>query len=129
MKKTDLNKKMAKQLGNQLKASAIPDRFGKQSSTASKTADKIDKTARPKLVAITCRLPADVAAQLREMALTHADGIHGLMTEAARLLLDKAPAAKKVAAPKPVAKKPAAEKVAVKKAPAKKSLTKKPSKA
>lgn len=96
MKKTDMTKKLASTLDSKRKTSAIPDRFGKQSNKVAPTTETMAdaKAQRPKLVAVTCRLPSDLAVQLREMALSHEDGIHGLMTDAARLLLDKAPAKK-----------------------------------
>lgn len=119
-KKTDLAKQMAVKLHTQMKGAPSPQRFGKQSTTLAKN-EKPVAPAAPKLVAVTCRLPADIAQRLRERALSHEGGIHGLMADAAAQWLDASatPAKKttKAAATKaPDAKAPAAKK-STKKAP------------
>jgi hypothetical protein len=81
-KKTGLAKQMASKLHGQMKDATIPQRFGKQSAAAAKP-DKATASTAPKLVPVTCRLPADLAQRLREHALTHEGGIHGLLAEAA----------------------------------------------
>ena len=65
-KKTDLAKQMAVKLHTQMKGAASPQRFGKQSTTLAKP-EKPVAPAAPKLVAVTCRLPADIAQRLREV--------------------------------------------------------------
>ena len=77
-KKTDLAKGLAKKLGNQLKASSPPQRFG-QSAALHKGEPQ---TPAIKLVPLTCKLPAPLLAQLREQALSHPGGLSGLMAEA-----------------------------------------------
>lgn len=119
-KKTDLAKQMAVKLHTQMKGAPSPQRFGKQSTTLAKP-EKSIAPAAPKLVAVTCRLPADIALRLRERALSHEGGIHGLMSDAAAQWLEASatPAKKttKAAATKaPDAKAPAAKK-STKKAP------------
>lgn len=116
LKKTDLAKQMALKIDGKRKAAQIPDRFGKQSSQPA-SANASVQTA-PKLVPVTCRLPADLVHKLREKALSHPGGIHGLMGEAAQGWLTGAASASsktnKPDAGKTAAKteKPAVKKVA-----------------
>lgn len=136
LKKTDLAKIMGLKINSKRKAALSPDRFGRQSATVA-AKPQVAAAPAPKLVPITCRLPADVVQPLREAAQKHPGGIHGLMTEAARQWLGQSPAApapvaqaaapaKKAAAKKVAAKKVAAKKVVAKKAaPAKKAPAKK----
>lgn len=84
-KKTDLAKQMALKLDGKRKATQIPARFGKQSSQPAST--NTPTQAAPKLVPVTCRLPAHLVQQLREKALSHPGGIHGLMSDAAQAWL------------------------------------------
>lgn len=113
LKKTDLAKQMALKLDGKRKATQIPDRFGKQSTALNKAAkDAAAVPAPAKLVPVTCRLPAELVQQLREHALSHPAGIHGLMTEAASLWLtstntNTSPATEASAPPKAPARKTA----------------------
>lgn len=88
MKRTDLEKKLAKKLDGRLKSSLPPQRFA-QGAAAAAQDTKAKKDAAPKLVSLACRLPADLVARLRERAVAHEGGIHGLMTEAAEAWLGK----------------------------------------
>ena len=77
-KKTDLAKGLAKKIGNQMKSSSVPQRYG-QSATPHKAEPPIPAT---KLVPLTCKLPAPLITRLREQALSHPGGLSGLMAEA-----------------------------------------------
>jgi len=80
LKKTDLVKNLAKKLDGRMKAAGVPRRFAQG---AADVADKRDKPdAAVKLVPITCRLPADLVARLRERAVGHEGGINALMAQA-----------------------------------------------
>ncbi len=79
MKRTDIEKNMAKRLDGKLKSQAIPQRFGGGSA---KAAAAPAAPAVAKLVAVSCRLPAALASQLRQRALTHEGGISALMAAA-----------------------------------------------
>ncbi len=81
MKKTDLEKNMAKKLGRQLKASAIPQRFGAGSAQAADKKDKAAATAA-KPVMVSIRLPAELAALLRERAVGQEGGVSTVVTQA-----------------------------------------------
>ena len=80
LKKTDLVKNLAKKLDGRMKAAGVPR---PAQSGAADVADKRDKPeAAVKLVPITCRLPADLVARLRERAVGHEGGINALMAQA-----------------------------------------------
>jgi len=81
LKKTDLVKNLAKKLDGRMKAAGVPRRFAQG---AAEVADKRDKqeSAAVKLVPITCRLPAELVARLRERAIGHEGGINALMAQA-----------------------------------------------
>jgi len=81
LKKTDLVKNLAKKLDGRMKAKGVPRRFAQG---AAEVADKRDKqeAAAVKLVPITCRLPAELVARLRERAASHEGGINALMAQA-----------------------------------------------
>lgn len=91
MKKTDLVKHLAKKLDGRMKGAGIPERFAQGSAMAgakraeravpAEREDRADAAA-PRLVAVACRLPADLVSRLRKRAVDHEGGIHALMAEA-----------------------------------------------
>ncbi|MGL6112072.1 MAG: hypothetical protein ACRC2B_18420, partial [Rubrivivax sp.] len=94
MKKTDLEKQMAKKLDGQMRAGPASHRFG-QGSVAAK--DKTGQKPGPrttKLVPVSCRLPTELVAQLRERAVGFEGGLSALMTQAVQHWLAAAGAAK-----------------------------------
>lgn len=135
LKKTDLALRLGQKIDGNMKRKGVPQRFGQQ-STAVPHRERPIKDQAPALVAISCKLPSPLAAQLREAAAQHPGKLNGLMTELVSQALGgsapamKAPVAKKAAPAKKVAsktaavKKVAAKKVAAKKAPAKKAAGK-----
>lgn len=88
MKKTDLEKSMAKRLDGKLKSQAIPQRFAGGSGKAA-SAPATAVPSAPKLVQISCRLPAPLASQLRQRAMTHEGGISALVAAAVEGYLAK----------------------------------------
>jgi hypothetical protein len=83
MKKTDLEKHLAKKLDGRLKAGGVPQRFGKGAAVAAK--DKPEDKARPaaaKLVAVSCRLPADLLNRLSAHAVDTDGGMSALVAQA-----------------------------------------------
>ncbi len=87
LKKTDLVKNLAKKLDSRMKAAGVPHRFAQG---AAEVAGKREKPAEAavKLVPITCRLPADLVAKLRERAVGHEGGINALMAQALERALE-----------------------------------------
>ena len=87
MKKSDLDKQMAKKIGGHMKAAGVPDRFaqGAADATDRRKQRRLDTAAG--LVPFACKLPSDLTATLREHAATHAGGINGLIAELLRKAL------------------------------------------
>jgi hypothetical protein len=83
MKKTDLEKRLAKKLDGRLKSGIAPQRFGKGAADVAK--DKAAEAARPatpKLVPVSCRLPAELVTRLRERAVSIEGGMSAAVTQA-----------------------------------------------
>lgn len=87
MKKTDLEKHLAKKLDGRMKASAVPQRFGQGSMAAKEKPVQKPAVAAVKLVAVSCRLPADLVNRLRERAVGHEGGVNALVAQAVETLL------------------------------------------
>ena len=88
MKKTDLEKHLAKKLDGKLKSGSIPQRFGQGAKAMAAKAEAKPKDAVPKLVQLTCKLPADLAQRLRDRAVTVEGGVNAILTQAAAQWLD-----------------------------------------
>lgn len=82
MKKTDLEKHLAKKLDGRLKASAIPQRFAQGSKAAGVRVDEKTRPTATKLVPLSCRLPAELVHRLRERAVGKDGGVSSLVAEA-----------------------------------------------
>ncbi len=94
MKKTDLEKHMAKKLDGRMKSGSIPQRYARGASVAKEKPEQKLRPAPNKLVAVSCRLPAELVTQLREKATGFEGGISALLTQAAEQWLLAASAAK-----------------------------------
>jgi hypothetical protein len=84
MKKSDLDKHMAKKIGGQMKSAIVPDRFAKGAADATERREQRRLDAAAGLVSFACKLPQDLTATLRERAAAHAGGINGLVAELLR---------------------------------------------
>lgn len=92
MKKTDLEKNMAKKLDGRMKSSAVPQRFGQGSSQVKAT--KGEASTAPvaaKLVPLSCRLSAELVNRMRERAVGLEGGMSALVTQAVEQWLASAP--------------------------------------
>ncbi|MEY8688848.1 MAG: hypothetical protein AB9M53_03070 [Leptothrix sp. (in: b-proteobacteria)] len=83
MKKTDLEKHLAKKLDGRMKTGLTPQRFGKGSEAAKDKTEQKASAQAAKLVPVSCRLPAELVAQLRERAVGFEGGMSALMAQAA----------------------------------------------
>ena len=90
MKKTDLEKHLAKKLDGKLKSGTIPQRFGQGAKAMAAKAEAKPKDAAPKLVQLTCKLPADLAQRLRDRAVTVEGGVNAILAEAVGQWLESA---------------------------------------
>jgi hypothetical protein len=95
MKKTDLEKHLAKKLDGRMKAQPIPQRFGKASAAVAEPSAVKARPTAPKLVPVACRLPADMVNRLRERAVGFEGGLSALMAQAVAQWLAAAEASPK----------------------------------
>ena len=124
LKKTDLALRLGQKIEGRMKQQGIPQRFATASITPS-ARERQAKDSGTGLVAINCKLPSPLAAQLREAALTHPGKLNGLMAELLQAALAPQPPAQKVVAQKTAVKTTATQKTPAKKALAKKAPAKK----
>ena len=87
MKKSDLDKMMAKKVGGAMKAAGIPGRFGQGAGDVVDRREQRRIDAAAGLVPFACKLPGDLAATLREKSATHAEGLNSLVAELLRKAL------------------------------------------
>jgi len=90
MKKTDLEKHLAKKLDGRMKSSVAPQRFGKGSAAAAGSSDRKADKAVAKLVPVACRLPAELVTRLRERAVGFEGGMSALVAQAVECWLEAA---------------------------------------
>ena len=90
MKKTDLEKHLAKKLDGRMKSGIVPQRFGQGSAAAGAKTDLKSRNAVAKLVPIACRLPAELVGRLRERAVGVDGGMNVIMAQAVELWLGSA---------------------------------------
>ncbi|HEY2561727.1 MAG TPA: hypothetical protein VGI48_18600 [Caldimonas sp.] len=86
MKKSDLDKLLARKIGGQLKSAETPGRFAQGAAAVPDRREQRRLDAAAGLVPFACKLPATLAATLREKSAGRPDGINGLVAE----LLQKA---------------------------------------
>ena len=81
MKKSDLDKQLGKTVGGQMRVTGAAGRFGQGVSEVVDRREQRRLDAAAGLVPFACKLPADLAAKLREKSAGRADGINGLVAE------------------------------------------------
>jgi len=81
MKKSDLDKHLARKIGGRMKAAGVPDRFAQGAAESVDRREQRRLDAAAGLVPFACKLPADLAATLRERAAVHDGGINGVVAE------------------------------------------------
>ena len=83
---------MAKKLDGRMKSAAVPQRFAQGSALPKdKTVPKPPAPA-DRLIAVSCRLPADLVNRLRELAMAREGGMNAVLAEAAEQWLASASA-------------------------------------
>ncbi len=81
MKKTDLAHRLEQQIEGQRKRSAVPGRFADQADKALDRRAQRKQDSAAGLVPFACKLPAELAQQLRERAAGHDGGINALVAD------------------------------------------------
>jgi hypothetical protein len=83
MKKSDLARRLESKLEGRMKGQGVPQRFGAAAAVPDRREQRrLDAAAG--LVPFACKLPSDLAAELRERAGAHAEGLNGLVAELLR---------------------------------------------
>lgn len=80
-KKFDLMRQLESKIDNQRKAAGTPGRFGEAATAVPDRKAQRKADAAAGLVPFACKLPAPLAAQLRERATAHEGGLNGLVAE------------------------------------------------
>jgi hypothetical protein len=81
MKKSDLDKHLGKKLGGQMKAKGASGRFGQGAGEVVDRREQRRLDAAAGLVPFACKLPADLAARVRERAATNPGGLNATVEE------------------------------------------------
>ena len=81
LKKSDLSKLLGKKIGGEMKGAGIPGRFAQGAALPGDKREQRRLDAAAGLVPFACKLPADLAAQLRDRAAAHEGGVNGLVAE------------------------------------------------
>ena len=81
MKKTDLEKNMAKKIAGNMKAAGVPDRFAQGAAAALGKRERRTRDAAAGLVPFACKLPAALAKKLQERADAHEGGVNALVAQ------------------------------------------------
>ena len=84
LKKSDLSKMLGKKIGGEMKGAGIPGRFAQGASAVGDRREQRRLDAAAGLVPFACKLPADLAADLRERAAGHEGGLNGLVADLLR---------------------------------------------
>lgn len=88
LKKTDLYRNLKLKLEGRMKGAPVPGRFAAEAAAVPdrKAQRKLDAAAG--LVPFACKLPADLAAALREQGAAHDGGVNALVAELLRKALN-----------------------------------------
>jgi hypothetical protein len=81
MKKSDLDKRLGMKIGGQMKTAGVPGRFAQGAADMPDRREQRRLDAAAGLVPFACKLPAPLAAALREKSAGRADGLNGLVAE------------------------------------------------
>ena len=81
MKKSDLDKQLGKKIGGQMKSAGAVDRFAQGAAASVERREQRRVDAAAGLVPFACKLPADLAARVRERGASHEAGLNGAVAE------------------------------------------------
>ena len=81
MKKTDLEKALAKKITGRLAGAGAPARFGAGAAQRPDRREQRRRDAAAGLVPFACKLPQALAARVTELAAAHEGGLNGAVAE------------------------------------------------
>ena len=79
MKKTDLEKNLAKKITGSMKSAVVPDRFAQGAAGAADKRERRRSDAAAGLVPFACKLPNELLKKLNERAASHEGGVNALV--------------------------------------------------
>jgi hypothetical protein len=88
MKKTDLEKALAKKISGRMAGAGIAQRFGAGAAALPDRREQRRRDAAAGLVPFACKLPQALAERIAERAAAHAGGVNGLVAELLAKALD-----------------------------------------
>jgi len=81
MKKTDLEKALAKKISGRMAGAGVADRFGAGAASLPDRREQRRRDAAAGLVPFACKLPQPLVNQLVERAAAHDGGLNALVAE------------------------------------------------
>lgn len=81
LKKQDLARRLQLKIEGRMKGAPVPGRFGQETIEAVDRKEQRKRDAAAGLVPFACKLPGELAQQLRERAAAHEGGLNGLVAE------------------------------------------------
>lgn len=81
MKRTDIEKMLAKKVDSQMRAAGAPGRYGQQAAEVVDRREQRRRDTAAGLVPFACKLPAEVVRQLQERGAAHEGGVNALVAE------------------------------------------------
>lgn len=81
MKKTDLEKALAKKITGRLAGTGAPARFGAGAAQRPDRREQRRRDAAAGLVPFACKLPQSLASRIAERAAAHSGGVNGVVAE------------------------------------------------
>lgn len=81
MKKTDLEKHLAKKIAGRMQTAGTAARFGPQAAAGGDRREQRRKDAAAGLVPFACKLPQELVARLQESAAAHEGGLNAVVAE------------------------------------------------
>lgn len=88
LKKEDLARRMQLKIDGQRKGAPVPGRFAQGAGEALDRKEQRRRDAAAGLVPFACKLPAELAQQLRERAAAHEGGLNALVEALLKKALD-----------------------------------------
>jgi hypothetical protein len=88
MKKTDLEKQLAKKLAGRLHGAGVPDRFAQGAALAVDRREQRRLDAAAGLVPFACKLPQELVTRLQQRAASTEGGLNALVADLLRGALD-----------------------------------------
>ena len=81
MKRTDIEKQLAKKVDARMKAAGVPGRFAQGAVDAVDRREQRRRDSAAGLLPFACKLPGELVRELQARAVEHPGGLNALMAE------------------------------------------------